>query len=159
MTNSNPIDPSRIVRKTIIVDQMHRGDYTTINAAIAAAAPGSRILIRPGVYDEGLIIDKPLEIVGDGKIGEVVIRASGKDAILFKTVRGKISNLLIKQNGGGDWYGVDISQGCLELEGCDITSDSLACVAVHGNAYPRIFGNKIHDGKSAGILFTKMVRV
>ena len=137
--------------RVIIVDQMHRGDYTTINAAIAAAAPGSRISITPGVYDEGLIIDKPLEIVGDGNLGNVVIRASGKNTILFKTVRGKISNLLIRQNGGGSGFGVDITQGCLELDGCDITSDSLACIAVHGNAYPRIFGNKIHDGKSTGI--------
>ena len=138
--------------KNIIVDQMHRGDYTTIKTAIAAAAPGSRILIRPGVYDEGLVIDKPLEIVGDGEIGDVVIRASGKDAILFKAVRGKISNLLIRQTGGGNWFGVDISQGCLELVGCDITSESLACVAVHGNAYPKLFANLIHDSKNAGIL-------
>ena len=111
----------------------------------------SRILIRQGVYDEELVIDKPLEIVGDGEIGEVVIRASGKSAILFKTVRGKISNLLIRQIGGGDCYGVDISQGCLELGGCDIESNSLACVGVHGNAYPKIFGNEIHDGKDCGI--------
>ena len=130
---------------------MYHGDYTTINAAIAAAAPGSRILIRPGVYDEGLVIDKPLEIVGDGEIGGVVIRASGKHAIIFKTVKGKISNILIRQNGGGDWFGVDISQGCLELEGCDITSDGLACVGVHGNAYPKIISNKIYNSKDCGI--------
>ena len=86
--------------KTIIVDQMHRGDFITITDAIAAATPGSRISIRSGVYDEGLIIDKPLEIVGDGKPGEVVIRATGKDTILFKTVRGKISNLFLRQMGG-----------------------------------------------------------
>jgi F-box protein 11 len=147
--NSNPSPKGS--SKIIVVDQMPGGDYTTINAAIAAAKPGSCILIRLGVYDEGLVIDKPLEIVGDGKLGEVVIRASGKDAILFKAVRGKISNLLIKQNGGGNWFGVDISQGCLELVGCDITSDGAACIGVHGNAYPRIIGNKIYNSKGSGI--------
>ena len=143
--------PSTDSPKTIIVDQMHRGDFTTIMDAVAAAVPGSRISIHPGVYDEGLIIDKPLEIVGDGKIGEIVIRTSGKNAILFRSIRGKISNLLIRQNEGGKWFGVDISQGCLELYGCDIMSDSLDCVAVHGNAYPIIFSNIIHDGKCSGI--------
>jgi len=37
------------------------------------------------------------------------------------------------------------------IEGCDIASDSLACIAVHGNAYPRIICNKIHDGKNSGV--------
>lgn len=150
--DSYPIPtPSNNGPKTIIVDQMHRGNFTTITDAIAAAVPGSRILVRSGVYDDGLIIDKPLEIVGDGKLGDVIIRAVGKSAILFNTVRGKISNFLIKQNGGGDWYGVDITQGRLELDGCDIASESQACVAVHGSAYPRIINNRIHDGKKSGV--------
>jgi parallel beta-helix repeat protein len=139
------------VQKILVVDQMHNGDFTTINEAISAAAPGSRILVRSGVYDEGLIIDKPLVIVGDGRLSDVIIRSAGKSAILFKAIRGKVSNLLIRQNGGGNWYGVDITQGCLELECCDIASDSKACVAVHGNACPRIIGNKIHDGKIIGV--------
>jgi parallel beta-helix repeat (two copies)/parallel beta-helix repeat (two copies) len=137
--------------KNIIVDQMHRGEYTTINAAIAAAAPGSRILVHSGVYDEGLIIDKPLEIVGDGNLGDVIIRATGKSAILFKATRGKISNLTLRQNGGDSWSCVDITQGCLELVGCDISSDRGACVSVHGTAYPKIIGNRIHSGKYKGI--------
>jgi len=137
--------------KAIVVDQMHRGDYATINDAISAAAPGSRISVRPGVYDEGLVIDKALEIEGDGKPGEVVIRAEGKNAILFRTARGIVSNLVLKQIGGGDFYCVAIPQGVLELNRCDITSDSSSCVAIYGKAYPKLRGNKIHDGKDAGI--------
>src|SRR3972149_6109518 len=49
---------------THVVDPMHRGDYTTITEAIKAANPGDRILIRPGLYLEGLVIVKPLEIIG-----------------------------------------------------------------------------------------------
>jgi TIR domain len=43
-----------------------RGDFTTVGAAIKAATPGDRILVRPGLYDEALVVDKPLEILGDG---------------------------------------------------------------------------------------------
>jgi len=143
--------PSNNGPKTIIVDQMHHGDFTTITDAIVAAAPGARILVRSGVYDEGLIVDKPLEIVGDGHLGDVVIRAVGCDVILFKAIKGKISNFMLRQNGGGNWHGVDVAQGCLELVSCDISSDSLSCVAVNNNAYPKIVDNKIHDGKSSGI--------
>lgn len=136
---------------TIVVDQMGRGNYNTISEAISEAAEGSRILIKKGVYDEGFKIDKPLEIVGDGSLGDVVIRAVGEDAILFKSIRGKVSNLMLRQNGDGSWYGVDIAQGSLELVDCDISSDSLSCVAIHGNAFARIIRNKIHDGNQSGI--------
>ncbi|HSD58025.1 MAG TPA: hypothetical protein VLB04_07565, partial [Methanotrichaceae archaeon] len=76
--------------KTLVVDQWCHGDHPTIGEAIAAAPPGAKILVKPGIYDEGLILDKPLEIVGDGDLGEVIVRAIGKDAVLFKTTIGRI---------------------------------------------------------------------
>ena len=45
-----------------------RGDFATVGAAIKAAKPGDRILVRPGLYEEGLVVDKPLEILGDGPV-------------------------------------------------------------------------------------------
>ncbi|MCK9565105.1 MAG: right-handed parallel beta-helix repeat-containing protein [Methanothrix sp.] len=152
----NPIiDPNKGKKipepSTIVVDQWQRGDFATISQAIDKADPGSRILITSGIYDEGLILDKPLKIVGDGNLGEVVIRAEGKNAILFRAAKGIVSNLVLQQVGGGDFYCVDIQQGVLELEGCDITGNSLACVAIHGKAFPKLRGNKIHDSKASGI--------
>lgn len=136
---------------TRVVDLMHRGDYTTITEAINAANPGDRILIRPGLYLEGLVIDKPLEIIGEGDTGDVVVQATGKYTILFKTTMGRMVNLTLRQIGGGDWFGVDITQGRLELEGCDITSQGLSCVAIHDGADPRLRRNRIHDGKQGGV--------
>jgi hypothetical protein len=49
---------------THVVDAFQRGDFATIGAAIKAARPGDRILVRPGLYQEGLVVDKPLEILG-----------------------------------------------------------------------------------------------
>ena len=134
-----------------VVDPMHRGDHVTITEAIEAANPGDRILVRPGLYHEGLVIEKPLEIIGDGDSGDVVIQAEGKHALLFRTTMGRVVNLTLWQMGGGDWYGVNIVQGRLELEGCDIASQSLACVAIHSGADPRLRRNRIHDGKAGGV--------
>lgn len=139
------------VPPTLVVDQLHRGNHVTITEAINAAKPGDRILVRPGFYQEGLIIDKPLEIVGDGGPGEVVIQAEGKDVILFKATMGRVANLTLRQMGGGEWFGVDITQGRLELEDCDIISQSLACIVIRGGADPRVRRNRIHDGKQSGI--------
>jgi F-box protein 11 len=131
-----------------VVDQMHHGDHLTITEAIEAANPGDRILVRPGLYSEWLVIDKPgLEIIGDGNLNDVVVQAVGMGALLFKTTMGKVANLTLRQMGGGDWNCVNIAQGRLELDGCDITSQSLMCVAIHSGADPRLRRNRIHDGK------------
>jgi hypothetical protein len=117
---------------TVIVDQMHRGNFTSIGEAIKKVEPGTKIVVRPGHYRERLVIDKPLEIVGEGNREDIVVEATGSDVILFKTTMARVANLTLRQAGGGEWYAVDIAQGRLDLEDCDITSRSLAAVAVHG---------------------------
>jgi len=150
------IPPSAAARTeppTHVVDLYHhRGDFTTISEAVKTAAEGDRILIRPGFYRESLVIDKPLEILGDGPAADVQIHARDAHVVVFRASIGRIANLTLWQDGGeGTWYGVDIAQGRLELEGCDITCKSSACVAIHGGADPRLRRNTIHDGKQAGV--------
>jgi F-box protein 11 len=137
---------------THVVDAYQRGDFTTVGAAIAAARPGDRILVRPGLYEEGLVVGKPLEILGDGPLADIVIRARDADALLFQASIGRVANLTLRQAGGKEsWFGVDITQGRLDLEGCDISSQALACVAIRNRADPRLRRNHIHDGKQGGV--------
>ena len=129
-----------------------RGDFTTVGDAIRAATPGDRILVRPGLYDEALVVDKPLEILGDGPVSDIEIQARAANVLKFQASIGRVANLTLRQaEGNGDWYGVDISQGRLDLEGCDISSQSNACVAIRNGADPRLRRNKIHDGKHCGV--------
>jgi parallel beta-helix repeat protein len=138
---------------THVVDAFERGDFATVGAAVKAARPGDRILVRPGLYQEGVIVDKPLEILGDGPAADIEIQAHSANVVLFKASIGRIANLTLRQAGGeGVWYGVDITQGRLDLEGCDISSQSSACVGVHDGADPRLRRNQIHDGKQSGVL-------
>jgi parallel beta-helix repeat protein len=153
-----PTDPAhgpalRTEPPTRIVDALHRGDHASVTAALNAANPGDRILVRPGLYREGLVIDKPVEIIGDGEVGEVVIEATGTNTVRFGTSMGRISNVTLRQTGGGDHYCVHIAQGRLDIEGCDISSQSLACVAIRNGADPRLRRNRIHDGKEGGVAF------
>ena len=128
-----------------------RGDFTTITDAIQAAEPGTRILIRPGLYKEALVLDKALELIGDGERDDVIVEIINNFVIIFKTEFGRVSNLTLRQTGGGKFYAVDISQGRLELEDCDITSQANACVGIHSNADPRLRRNRIYNGQTAGV--------
>jgi F-box protein 11 len=137
---------------TLVVDALHRGDYSNLTEALEAAQSGDRILIRPGLYREGVVIDKAIEIIGDGELGEVVIEAVGKNAILFRANMGRVTNLTIRQMGDAKFFAIHISQGRLDLEGCDITSAALSGVAISGGADPRLRRNRIHNNKQCGVL-------
>ncbi len=137
---------------TRIVDPMGRANHITIGEAINAAASGDRILVRPDLYQETLVIDKPLELIGDGEASDIVVQAVGANAVLFKTTMGRVTNLTLRQLDGGDWFCVNTVQGRLFLEDCDISSHSLACLAISGGADPRVRRNRIHSSKQSGVL-------
>lgn len=137
----------------LIVDRFpNRGDHTNIVDAVRAAKPGTRILIRPGLYKEALVLDKALELLGDGERQEIIVETFGTETLIFNTEFGRVANLTLRQNGGDNSYGVWIMQGRLELEDCDITSRSRACVGIMNGADPRLRRNCIHDGKASGVL-------
>jgi parallel beta-helix repeat protein len=147
--------PARPGPPTHVVDARKRGDFTTVAAAIRAAQPGDQILVRPGLYEGGLVVDKALQIRGDGPVSGIEIRAYGAQTLVFEAEDqdAQIANLTLRQMGGAkDYHAVDVRQGRLELDGCDISSESSTCVAVMEGASLRLHGSTIHDGRKSGVL-------
>lgn len=129
---------------TLVIDPLYRCDYATITAALKAAEPGTRILVRPGLYKESIVIDKPVEIIGDGERSEIIIQLVGNPAILSKTDIGRVANLTLND--------IRIEQGRLEIEDCDISSKGNICVQILNDADPILRRCHIHDGPAAGVL-------
>ena len=77
-------EPPRPPRRDVIVSPVPgRGQYTTISEALRHAAPGAQIQVQPGVYREGLVLDKPVEIAGNGPREHIVL--SLPDLIYLET--------------------------------------------------------------------------
>ena len=69
----------------IVVDddrvECPNADFTSIQAAVVAAAPGDRILVCAGTYHEQVTVPKDgLSLLAKGKPGEVVVDAHGHEA-------------------------------------------------------------------------------
>jgi len=143
-------DTARTEAPTHVVDAYLRGDFATVSEAIEAAQPGDRILVRPGLYQESLVVGKPLEIIGDGPVEDIEIRATGANALEFRASIGRVANLTLRQADTGP-LGVAVFQGRLDLEGCDISGRGNACVYILDSADPRLRRNKIHDGVGNGV--------
>ena len=148
-----PREPEpEVFAPTRVVDPMGRHDHLTITEAIEMAKPGDRILVQPGIYEEELVMDKPLEIIGDGDLSEVIVRSRKGNSLIFKAIIGKVANLTFSQADVQDRFCVKIVQGKLLLEGCDVSSGNFSCVGICNGADPELKGNKIHGSNESGVI-------
>jgi hypothetical protein len=145
-------------RRSFVVALDGSGDFPTLTEAVRRAPAGSRLLVRPGIYNEGFLLDKSLEIVGDGALEDIVVRSTKSSCLVMHTDAATIRNLTLRgqARAGGinndGFFAVDISHGRPLFDGCDISSDSLACVAIHNpTAAPVIRNCLIHHSVDSGV--------
>ncbi|HEX8146703.1 MAG TPA: right-handed parallel beta-helix repeat-containing protein [Pyrinomonadaceae bacterium] len=139
---------------SVVVSASGGGDYASINEALKHVAAGGRVLVRPGVYEEGVVLDKRVNIVGDGPREEIVVRVAGASCLKSSAEAARVAGLTLRgaADGGGGFFAVDVLRGELVLEACDISSESISCVAAHGaGAAPFIKGCRIHDSADSGL--------
>ncbi|HEX8288125.1 MAG TPA: right-handed parallel beta-helix repeat-containing protein [Pyrinomonadaceae bacterium] len=153
--NTSAINVS--VRQSVIVSAEGGANFSTIGEAVKNSPAGARLIIRPGIYNESVIIDKDLEISGEGRAEDVIIVGTQSSCIQVLTEKAILRGLTIQGRGaklGRSFFAVDIPKGELLLENCDVSSDSLSCVAIHGAyANPFLKNCRIHDGADSGIYF------
>src|SRR6516165_5473597 len=58
---------------TLTVAPQGAADFKTIQDAVRCARAGARILVRPGHYEERIILDRDLEIYGEGPREEIIV--------------------------------------------------------------------------------------
>jgi hypothetical protein len=145
-------------RVSFVVALDGSGDFQTLTEAVRRAPEGSRLLVRPGSYNEGFLLDKSLEIIGEGALEEIIVRATTSSCLVLRTDAATIRNLTLRGQaraggaGGDGFFAVDIAHGRPLFDGCDISSDSLACVAIHNpTAAPVIRNCHIHHGVDSGV--------
>jgi parallel beta-helix repeat protein len=146
---------AKVASASYVVSANGGGNFATISEALRAVAPDSRLLIREGFYNESILLDKRIEIVGEGAIENIIVESANSSCVSMQTDRATVRGLTLqgigKQNGKA-FFAVDIPGGELVLENCDISSDSLSCIAIHGaNANPLIKNCLVHNGADSGI--------
>jgi hypothetical protein len=142
-------------RRRLVVSAGGEGTHLSIAQALQEALPGAEIRIRPGVYREGVVLGKTVSLLGDGPVDQIIIESGETECVRMATETAVVRGLTLRCAAGQHGkkvFAVHIPVGGLLLEDCDITSDSLACVGIHGKgSTPTLRGCKIHDGKQGGV--------
>ncbi|MFE4451348.1 AAA family ATPase [Streptomyces sp. NPDC056796] len=97
---------------------------STVAAALSAARPGSVVRVRPGRYDETLVVTKTVTIVADDPADPPEITPRDGSAVQVVADAVKLSGLVLR-GADDDAPVVDVPRGQAELEGC----------TVHGNGW------------------------
>jgi parallel beta-helix repeat protein len=152
-----PPAPKPAVTVTVTVGR--GGDHATITEALKVVPPGSRILVRPGVYAESIVLDKDVEIIGDGPRDEVVLEQRGASVLTMRTEKATVRGLRLRSRKAAVPYPgllstVCVPRGSLVLEDCDVSSTDGVCVAAEGpRADPVLVRCRLREAGVYGLYF------
>lgn len=146
-----PTSPS----SRLIVDASGNGDVLTIPDALGLAVlPETVIVVRPGVYREAVIVDRNVEIVGEGDRSSIMVEVRGAHAISLVAEKATVRGLTVRVVGSGNYCAVAVGQGKALVEDCDISASDGPCIRISGSATSPIFrGCEVRNGRSDGVLF------
>lgn len=128
--------------------------FSTIAEAIKQAQPGTEIRVKPGQYQERLIIDKDVEIIGDGPPEDIIIKHNAP-CLQMRAKHARVEGLTFEGKGEPDKNrgAVELEQGQSIMCNCIITSQTKYCVTINGEACdPTIDHCQIQKGKGYGII-------
>jgi hypothetical protein len=149
-----PVTPFPAV---LIISESGDGDYNNFREAMRNLPANGRLLVRPGIYRESLVIDKPMEIIGDGKRQEIIVTSASASCVVMQTDKASVRGLTLRQEADGRpagevFFAVDIARGRLILEGCEIISRGLSCVGIHNKLSSSVIRHcRIHGSVDSGI--------
>jgi parallel beta-helix repeat protein len=175
--SASPRPPTLFVNGSMLSGYAHHGcssaTYTTINAAVAAAAPGGRIVVCPGTYQEDVTVTKPLSIEGlhatvdatnqtngftlpsaaaGSKVeGFTIENAVGEGVLAVSTSNVRIVDNTIEHNDKGLTQANTYAECVISAQ--NPTPDCGEGVHLMGTSNSRIVGNAINNN-AGGVLMT-----
>ena len=116
----------------LVVGKGGKGQCMSVRVALRQAEPGSRILVLPGVYRESLVVDKAVEIVGQGDPGAVVIESAKGPCLSLQAAGIRLGNLQLATLAGEPGPALEALAGPALLEACDLAAQLGAAVSLGG---------------------------
>jgi Holliday junction resolvasome RuvABC ATP-dependent DNA helicase subunit len=139
-------------RELLMVGTDRQGGYPSIGAALAAARDGAMISVRPGRYEENLVVDRMVSIATDGD-GTVEVYAAEGSALVVDADGVQLRGLRLVCDDGQSAV-VDVRRGEVALDGCRVGGSSWAALLARGTGSLATRGCEVTNGAGAGIVIT-----
>lgn len=140
-------------RQLLTVCPERPDSFHTIGEALAQARTGAMIRVRPGRYNENLVITTRVTIVAEGERGAVEICPRRGTAVSLMADGVMLSELSLRGHDK-EMVVVDIPAGQAALDGCTITGAGWAALLIRGTGSLAARGCRISNPGGAGLVDT-----
>lgn len=142
-----PIEGAR----TYIVDDSGFANYNTIQEAVVAASNGDTIYIKPGEYNEEVILNRSLTLMPlTGESGPIILKGNGLATGITITANGCSLQGLTMQDFAGPAIYVQSSKNTIKK---NVFKNANPAILVRGSHENTIFQNTIMDSQGGVALW------
>jgi Holliday junction resolvasome RuvABC ATP-dependent DNA helicase subunit len=143
-------------QNVVVVSPATGPGYHSIGAAVAAAADGAVILVRPGRYTENLVLTRAVTIAAEDGPGTVQIVADSGVTVVADSESAALSGVTVVA-GDADSPAVLIVRGQLGITECVLRASSWATVFVRDEGTVLMRECEIGNEAGAGVVVTSPV--
>ncbi|MFD0278109.1 right-handed parallel beta-helix repeat-containing protein [Kitasatospora sp. NPDC127111] len=138
---------------TVCAEQRESGSYRTIGDALQAARSGAVISVRPGRYDENLVVTKMVTIAAEDVRGSVRISPRRGSVVQVLAEAVQLTGLVL-QGQDDDLPAVDVPQGQLALQDCEVIGNAWTAVLTRRQGSLAMRGSRVTNPAGAGLVET-----
>jgi len=149
--------PAKTDPMKLVVSRLGQGQFKTIGEAIRMAKPGSKIVVRPGVYEETVSVDRPVDLSAEtgAAEGSTILESAAGSVMTVSSTDCIIRGLSIRARSGLQTkvdFVVDVPKGRAIFQDCDVSGGAKATVLVHGGGTEPVFRRcHIFNGVGTGV--------
>jgi Holliday junction resolvasome RuvABC ATP-dependent DNA helicase subunit len=138
-------------RQLLVVGPNQRDGFATIGAAIAQAQPGATISVRPGRYEENVVLDRSVSLEADLDGGPVEIFSRQGSTLVVDAGGVQLRGFTLSSEDGSTPT-VDVVQGEAAFDDCRISGPSWAALLARGTGTLALRGCHVTSSAGAGMV-------
>ncbi|WP_405815188.1 right-handed parallel beta-helix repeat-containing protein [Streptomyces sp. NBC_01390] len=131
-------------------------DFRTIGEALARARSGAVISVRPGIYEENLVVATRVTIVAEQARGTVEIRPRRGSVLTLKADAVMLTDLVLRGRDE-DLPAVDAARGQVAMDGCEVSGAAWAAVLARDAGSLAMRDCRVSSPSGAGVVVTSAV--
>jgi hypothetical protein len=149
--NNPPTNP--LGGNTLIVDPARPECFALPSEALATAKAQDQVFIRPGIYEDRVVItDRPVYLIGEDRDRVVIFNRRSGPCYLQQVSGGLISGITFRYVGSDQHSAMNMLDSVCTISQCRLTEGILSGAVIYGpDCRPTLQNNEVCHNRESGI--------